>query len=116
MSRRTLRRFAVSLAGLILLNAAALPVAADQPGWNWTTASPSSRDAAKPADASSAERLSDAVAGAGAAEDLRDDESETGVAGAISSIMRPNEGRVLSNEAEVEALRRRAQTGQPGPR
>lgn len=127
MSRNALRRVLqiglLALAGLM----AAWPAAvAEQPGWDWSGAA---RDepAVSRSDGASASGdpktgpISETVSG-----DLTDGQAgntsgdgaavDSGVAGAISSIMQPNRGPALSNDAEIEALRRRAQTGQPLPR
>lgn len=118
MSRNALRRLTIGLLGLAGLVTGPLAGMAEQPGWDWSAASRNER-AASPAEGASASngpktgRISEAVSS---------DETEgqagvdSGVAGAISSIMQPNRGPALSNDAEIEALRRRAQTGQPLPR
>ena len=126
-ARRVLKIGLCGLAGLLAgLLAVSPAVVAEQPGWDWSA--PSRNDSAVPpsggapaSDSPKQGRISEAVSSAGTDGQPGQDSGngaavDSGVAGAISSIMQPNRGPALSNDAEIEALRRRAQTGQPLPR
>ena len=114
MSRNALRRVLqiglLALAGLM----AAWPAAvAEQPGWDWSGAARDEPAVSRSDGASASGDPTDGQAGNTSGDGAA---VNSGVAGAISSIMQPNRGPALSNDAEIEALRRRAQTGQPLPR
>ncbi len=125
MSRTAAWILAAGLAGLLLggllgfvaLSAIAAPVAAQQPAWNWQADSQESRLKAAPTAPVHQESPGEGEAAEKPAEKSAEKSAEnsagTGVAGAISGIMGPNDGNALSNDARIEALRRRAQTGQP---